>query len=132
MYPAFSANPASGNNGGRSQLTSDWHFLSRTPWSPKLQGDHWTSGNGDSFTGTTVIGDGTDSCWGPPHAELRRQRLKAYVFQKIIPPKGPKPSSFGPFLCLAIWDRRSRGLLQPRLTSITAPLRRRLQQPHRA
>jgi hypothetical protein len=30
-----------------------------------LLGDNWTAGNGDSFTGTTVIGDVSDGYWGP-------------------------------------------------------------------
>ena len=68
---------------------------------------------------------GSAPCRTPPGTE-------SPVSQKIIPPSGPRPSSFGPLLYAAISDRRSPRIIQPRKTSIAAPLRRRLQPPHRA
>jgi hypothetical protein len=43
-----------------------WNDAGFTVYAPiTLQGDNWTEGNGDSFTGTSVIGDVTDGYWGP-------------------------------------------------------------------
>jgi hypothetical protein len=64
MYPAFSPNPASRNNGGRIRSLLTGMDLSVGPWSPKLPGGLWTSGNLDRFAGTDVSGDRTDSSLG--------------------------------------------------------------------
>ena len=47
-----------------------------------LLGDNWTVGNGDYFTGTTVIGDVSDGYWGPN-----------FGFEVAAAPPIPEPSS---------------------------------------
>jgi len=43
-----------------------WNDPGFTVYAPiTLLGDNWTEGNGDYFTGTSVIGDVSDGYWGP-------------------------------------------------------------------